>query len=305
MLYNRIESFSPNLIWAELICFIVINLAEPSARDTKMLPEFSCKCDETMLGCESRQTTWDGRGSYHDRGNWHIKRWRNDPCGSAAELFVFLEVSRTINSLNTLYPISSTYAEEKEYIYKYQNIFISETEMNWNSSFDMLLMDTEKRREQFYIFFRCCKAFDLLLLYYFILFSLLLLLLFLLFYFLPFLLSLADLCIWSYFLVPGNLSSVYVKDWTYIHIVSANSTRPTTFGHFYLFTFSFFCLSYVCFLFDACQINSVFLLYVYSWNIVLRGKWKTEEKIDNWIKIYCWIINRNKNPQYKIFLVYD
>ncbi|KAK8653314.1 hypothetical protein V6N13_127321 [Hibiscus sabdariffa] len=52
-------------------CRIPISASRSSARagDTSMLSEFTCECNEVMLGCQPRQTTGDGRSGVNVGGH--------------------------------------------------------------------------------------------------------------------------------------------------------------------------------------------------------------------------------------------
>lgn len=84
-------------------------LAEFTARDTSMLPEFSCKRNETMLGCECwYEEARNGWGCLHVRSDWYIKGRGYDSSQSISRLFLFPHTSGALakhHNFSNLYSI--------------------------------------------------------------------------------------------------------------------------------------------------------------------------------------------------------
>jgi hypothetical protein len=77
--------------WFDLMCATILVWLEFKAWDATLLSKFSGKRDETLLGCEPWQATWDGRGGVYVGGDRYFEGWRHDPCRSATRMPFMLQ----------------------------------------------------------------------------------------------------------------------------------------------------------------------------------------------------------------------
>lgn len=97
-LVATLEFVNVHLKWIIHFLFSISHhMTEFKTRDTQMLPKFSSKCDEAMLGCKSWPTTRNGWGCFHAGGHRHIKRWRYDSSWSTSRLSLLPKVPRPLN----------------------------------------------------------------------------------------------------------------------------------------------------------------------------------------------------------------
>lgn len=98
-IFAHLMKFWHSCPFFRVLKLFVVGSSEPKAGNAKMLSECIGKCNEEMLGCKSRQAPRNGRGSFVVGGDWHDKRWRDDPCWSAAKLFLLPKTPWTLEDM--------------------------------------------------------------------------------------------------------------------------------------------------------------------------------------------------------------